>query len=313
MKLRRLVVSNVVVLSALFTHAQTSAANAAKNNTSFIDEQGTAHITRVVAVPKTVSDEAQEWLAHPASDAPDTSDVAHQRAGVDTWQKGAGEAARKLYPATVAEDKIAGVPVRIITPPAIAKGKEDHVLLNFHGGGFVVDSGSLLETIPIANFTQTKVISVLYWLAPEHPFPASVDDTIAVYREMLKTYKPGNIAIFGTSAGTILTAETAVKIKQLKLPMPAALGIFSGSGDLSQPDDSLAIFGLDGLKGPLDPPAPAGTPELPEYVGKTDPKDPVLSPIFAGDSSFGNNQRIADLDFFQDLKVNRLSDVRIGR
>jgi acetyl esterase/lipase len=150
-------------------------------------------------------------------------------------------------------------------------------------------------------------------LAPEHPFPASVDDTIAVYREMLKTYKPGNIAIFGTSAGTILTAETAVKIKQLKLPMPAALGIFSGSGDLSQPDDSLAIFGLDGLKGPLDPPAPAGTPELPEYVGKTDPKDPVLSPIFAGDSSFGNNQRIADLDFFQDLKVNRLSDVRIGR
>jgi acetyl esterase/lipase len=281
MKLRHLLVINLVVLSALFTFAQTSAANAAKNNTSFIDEQGTAHITRVVPVPKTVSHEAQEWLAHPASDAPDTSDVAHQRAGVDTWQKGAGEAARKLYSATVADDKIAGVPVRIIMPPSIAKGKEDHVLLNFHGGGFVVDSGSLSETIPIANLTQTKVISVLYRLAPEHPFPASVDDTIAVYRELLKTYTPGNVAIYGTSAGAILTAETAVKIKQLKLPMPAALGIFSGGGDFSKPDDSLAIFGLDGLKGPLDPPAPAGTPELPEYVGKTDPKDPVLSPIFA--------------------------------
>jgi acetyl esterase/lipase len=271
----------LVAVLAIGAQAQTTAAKAAKSNTSYIDKQGTAHITRIVPVPKTVSAEAQRMLARSKPDAPDKSSVAEQRAGVDAWQKGAGEAAKKVYPATVTEDKIAGIPVRIVVPPQIARDKEDRVLLNFHGGGFMVDSGSLSETIPIANLTQTKVVSVLYRMAPEHPFPASVEDTIAVYKELLKTYKPEKVAIFGTSAGAILTAETAVKIKQLGLPMPAALGIFSGSGDFSQADDALAIFGLDGLAGPLDPPAPAGTPLLPEYVAKADPKDPVLSPIYA--------------------------------
>lgn len=278
---RALLIAAVTVFAIHSVQAQTSAADAAKSNTSYIDEQGTAHITRIVPVPKTVSPEAQKSLARPVSDAPDHSDITQQRAHVDSWQKGAGDAALKLYPATVTDGKIAGIPVRIITPPTIGKGKENRVLINFHGGGFAVDSGSLSETIPVANLTGTKVISVLYRLAPEHPFPASVEDTIAVYKELLKTYKPRNIAIFGTSAGAILTAETAVKIKQLNLPMPAALGIFSGAGDFSKPDDSLAIFGLEGLKGPLDPPAAPGTPILPDYVGKTDPKDPALSPVFA--------------------------------
>ena len=270
-----------VAILAVGVQAQTTAAKAPKSNTSFIDAQGTAHITRIVPVPKTVSAEAQKMLARPKSDAPDKSSVAQQRAGVDAWQNGAGEQAKKMYPATVTEEKIAGVPVRVIMPPQIAKGKEDRVLLNFHGGGFAVDSGSLTETIPIANLTQTKVVSVLYRLAPEHPFPASVEDTIAVYKELLKTYKPEKIAIYGTSAGAILTAETAVKIKQLGLPLPAALGIFSGSGDFSQEDDALAMYGLDGLAGPLDDPKKPGEPLLPEYVKDTNPKDPVLSPIYA--------------------------------
>ena len=281
MKQRSQVLTLVTLaLFPLLLRAQTTAENAAKSNTSFIDAEGTAHVTRVVPVPKTVSPEAQKMLARPQSDAPDTSSVAQQRAGVDAWQKGAGEAALKLYPATVTEGKIAGVPVRVITPPNIGNGKENRVLLNFRGGGFVVDSGSLSETIPIANLTQTKVISVLYRLAPEHPFPASVEDTIAVYKELLKTYRAQNIAIFGTSAGAILTAETAVKIEQLKLPMPAALGIFSGMGDFSKADDSSAIFGLNGLSGPLDETKP-GEPLLSEYVGKNDPRDPVLSPVYA--------------------------------
>lgn len=276
----KFIVVAVVLLSSFVLCAQTTAANATKSNTSFIDNQGTAHVTRIVPVPRTVSPEAQQMLAHSQSDASDNSTIAQQRAGTDAWEKSAGDAALKLYPATVTEGRIAGVPVRIITPPTIAPGKKDHVLLNFHGGGFVVDSGSLSETIPIANLTQTKVISVLYRLAPEHPFPAAVDDTIAVYQELLRTYKPQNIAVFGTSAGAILTAETAVKIKQLKLPMPAALGIFSGLGDFSKPGDSEALFGLGGLSGPLDQ-STAGTPQLPEYVARTNPRDPVLSPLYA--------------------------------
>ena len=109
---------------------------------------------------------------------------------------------------------------------------------NLHGGGFNSDSGSYTESIPIASYTKIKVVAVLYRLAPEHPFPAAVDDSVAVYKELLKTYKPDHIVIYGTSAGAILTAEVAAKLKQLGLPLPAALGIFSGMGDFARDGDS---------------------------------------------------------------------------
>jgi monoterpene epsilon-lactone hydrolase len=259
--------------------AQTTAANAPQTNSSYIDAQGTAHVTRVVPVPSTISPEAQKSLAHPDSDAAVVESLADRRSKTDAWQAKAGEAYRAAYPATVTSGMIGGVPVRIITPPVIGTGKADHVLVNFHGGGFNSDSGSLTETIPIANLTQTKVIAVLYRLAPEHPFPASVEDTVAVYKELLKTYKPRNIALYGTSAGAILTAETAVKLKQLGLPLPGALGIFSGMGDFSKPGDSRAMYALNGLSGHLGMPVPGV--QDPEYVGTTDAKDPVLSPMYA--------------------------------
>jgi acetyl esterase/lipase len=184
-----------------------------------------------------------------------------------------------MYPVHVASDSIAGVPVRVITPLEIPADRRDRVLINLHGGGFNSDSGSLTETVPIANLTQTKVIAVLYRLAPEHPFPAAVDDAVAVYREVLKTYKPAKIAIYGTSAGAILTGEVAVKIKQLGLPLPGALGIFSGLGDFDHVGDSQAMYALAGLSGHLD--APAKPPLDKEYVRETNPRDPVLSPLYA--------------------------------
>jgi hypothetical protein len=102
--------------------------------------------------------------------------------------------------------------------------KADRVLINLHGGGFTSDSGSLVESVPVASLTQTKVISVLYRLAPEHPFPAAVEDTVAVYKELLKTYKPEKIGIYGSSAGAVLTPEVAVQLKMSGLPLPEALG-----------------------------------------------------------------------------------------
>jgi acetyl esterase/lipase len=120
---------------------------------------------------------------------------------------------------------------------------------------------------------------VLYRLAPEHPFPAGLDDAIAVYKELLKTYKPSHIGIYGTSAGAILTAEVTVKLKQLHLPLPAATGIFSGMGDFSEKGDSISLYALNGFSGHLDP--PESNASLPEYIASTDPKDPVLSPVYA--------------------------------
>jgi len=134
--------------------------------------------------------------------------------------------------------------------------------------------------VPIANLAKMKVVSVYYRLAPENPFPAAVDDVVAVYKELLKTYKPRSIGIFGTSAGAILSCEVTVKLKQLGLPLPGALGVFSSLADFSKPGDSRQIFTLNGFPGALQPTDPHHPPDN-EYVGKTDRKDPVLSPLYA--------------------------------
>ena len=266
--------------SALLDMRAGQAAGTAQANSSHIDQDGTAHVTRVVPVPKTISPEAQKVLARQSSDAFVEESIAQRRAKTDEWQARAGEAARKVYPVkSVEEQSIAGVPVRVITPLEIGSDKSDRVLLNVHGGGFNSDSGSLTETIPIANLTKTKVVAILYRLAPEDPYPAAVDDTVAVYREILKTYRPQNVVLYGTSAGAILTAEVAVKLRRLGLPLPGALGIFSGKGDLSQAGDSEAIYALNGFSGYLAPPPKADKPNA--YVGNTSPTDPVISPIYA--------------------------------
>jgi acetyl esterase/lipase len=102
---------------------------------------------------------------------------------------------------------------------------------------------------------------------------------VAVYKDLLKTYRPDHIVIYGTSAGAILTAEVAAKLKQLGLPLPAALGIFSGMGDFARNGDSIAMYALRGLSGHLDPPEPGA--HDPYYAGSTDAKDPILSPIYS--------------------------------
>ena len=254
------------------------------SDSSKIAPDGTAYVTRVVPVPATISPEAQKVLARVVSDAAVPETLEQRRAATDKWQAGAGEAAKKLYPVNIASDTIAGVPVRVITPLTLAPQNRDRVLINLHGGGFNSDSGSLSETIPMANLTGIKVIAVLYRLAPEHPFPAGLDDAIAVYKELLKTYQPAHIAIYGTSAGAILTAEVTAKLKQLGLPLPAATGIFSGLGDFSQPGDSIALFALNGFSGHLDPPKPGTRSEY--FPSSTDPKDPVLSPLYSDLSGF---------------------------
>jgi len=103
---------------------------------------------------------------------------------------------------------------------------------------------------------------------------------IAVYKELLKTYQPQRIGIFGTSAGAILTGEVAAKLRQAGMPLPGALGMFSTLADFSRPSDSQQLFALNGFSGSIAPQA-SDRPHDDRYVGKTDPRDPVLSPHFA--------------------------------
>jgi acetyl esterase/lipase len=249
---------------------------------AMFDADGTAHITRVVPMPYAISPEAQKWLSSlalaPKRSAPET--LAERRMHTDAWRAQDSAEARRIYPVNIEETSIAGVRTDIITPLVTPEANRTRVLINLHGGGFNSDSGSLIEGVPIASLAKIKVVSVYYRLAPENPFPAAVEDVVAVYKELLKSYKPQSIGIFGTSAGAILTCEVTVRLKQLGLPLPAALGVFSGLADFSLPGESLQIYTLTGLPGELEPIDPHHPPDD-AYVGKTDRKNPVLSPLYA--------------------------------
>ena len=282
MILRRLcLVASAMLALASILAAQSSSS---QHDSATFDPDGTAHVTRVIPMPATVSPEARKWMLSLNLEAmkqqkvgpPET--LTERRTRTDAWRKMDSAEARTRYPVDVQETTTAGVRTDIITP--LSAPENNRVLINLHGGGFNSDSGSLIEGVPIANLARTRVVSVFYRLAPENPFPAAVDDVVAVYRELLKTYKPHNIGIYGTSAGAILTAEVAVRLQQLGLPLPAALGIFSGLADFSRVGESRQMFTLQGLPGQLEPVVPSHLPDDP-YVGKTDRKDPVLSPIFA--------------------------------
>ena len=271
------VLSLVALALACSTHAQSEPAQ--KDSATF-DTDGTAHITRVVPMPETISPEAQKWLESLNHIHRGPQTLAERRKGTDEWRARDSAEARKLFPVNIEQGTMGGVTVDVITPLSTPDSHRNFVLINLHGGGFNSDSGSQIEGVPIANLAKVKVIGVYYRLAPENPFPAAVDDVVAVYKELLKTYKPLNIGIFGTSAGAILTAEVAVRFKELKLPLPGALGFFSGLADFSRVGDSRQLFTLDGFPGEFQPTYPDHLPND-QYAGKTDRKDPVLSPLFA--------------------------------
>jgi epsilon-lactone hydrolase len=247
---------------------------------AWFDPDGTAHITRVVPSPGMISPEAQQWLKSLADDPGVPEGLAARRAFTDQWRARDSAEALKRYPVKISERYIAGVRTDLITPLRLPDQNRKRVFINLHGGGFNSDSGSLIEGDPIANLAQTQVVSVYYRLAPEHPFPAAVDDVIAVYKELLKTHKPGSIGVFGTSAGATLTCEVAVQLKQSGLPLPGALGIFSGSADFSRVSDSRQFFTNNGLPGHLSPTDPAHLTND-AYVGSTDRRNPLLSPLYA--------------------------------
>ena len=167
----------LVFLSAMaFAQQQalqpTTATEAPSRDTSYIDANGTAHVTRIVPVPQTISPEAQKSISRAEPDQGPAQPLEARRKGTDAYTARARVEWTKLCPNTIVEDKMAGVPVRIVTPEGMPDGNKDKVLLNLHGGGFNSDSGSYTESIPIASYTGIKVVAVLYRLSPEVNFPA---------------------------------------------------------------------------------------------------------------------------------------------
>ncbi len=220
---------------------------------------------QVLPPPTNLSTEARSALAADAARPNAAKTMAERRARSDAIQHEIGDRMRDRYKVAVEDGAIEGVPVRIFTPKGWRKGRP--LLMNLHGGGFMVDSGSLTENIPIAALTGYRVVAVLYRLSPEHRFPAAVEDGLAVYRALLKQAPARRIGLYGTSAGAILGPELIARLKAATLPLPGALGMFSGSADLTGFGDSVTLFGDPGMTGLAR-----------VYAGSVDLADPLLSP-----------------------------------
>jgi acetyl esterase/lipase len=137
--------------------------------------------------------------------------------------------------------EVEGVDTEIFTPKAgVAPANKNRVLINVHGGGFMVGArtGGQLESIPIAAIGRIKVISVDYRMAPEYAFPAASEDVAAIYQTLLHDYKPQNIGIYGCSAGGMLVAQATAWLIEKKLPVPGAIGTFGATGESPWKGDS---------------------------------------------------------------------------
>ncbi len=175
---------------------------------------------------------------------------------VDGWNEQEFEKARRRYAVSISSERLAGVRVDRVTPSeGVAEGKRDRILINLHGGAFQWGAhfGGLAEAIPVAAIGRITVITVDYRQAPEFTFPAASEDVSAVYRELLKTYKPSNIGIYGTSAGGILTGQIMVDLQLAHLPLPGAIGIFCAGIEDFSGDSSFLAPQLTG-EGPVSSP-----------------------------------------------------------
>jgi epsilon-lactone hydrolase len=155
-------------------------------------------------------------------------------------------------------------------------------ILYFHGGGFVVGSPetALCLTANLVVRTGMRALSVDYRLAPEHPFPAGIEDTLAAYRALLDSgADPLSVAFAGDSAGGGLAVTTCLAARDAGLPLPAAIVAFSPGLDATRTGESMttrAAFDPIFTRSGLD-----HTGAL--YRGDQDPAQPLLSPAVHAD------------------------------
>ena len=172
---------------------------------------------------------------------------------------------------------LGGVPTAEITVDGI---EPRHVVLYFHGGVYVMADAFLAAGLAsqVGRRTHAKVISVDYRLAPEHPYPAAVDDALAAYEALLDSgIAPSDIVFAGESAGGGLAIATLVNARDHGLPLPAAAFVMSPYVDLTLAGTTMET------KRELDPllSREALQARIPDYTSGQDAALGLISPIFA--------------------------------
>jgi len=184
------------------------------------------------------------------------------------------------FKVTIKEEKIAGVTVRRVTPANINPVNQNRLFVHTHGGAYVVNNGraGLTEAILVAHRAAIPVLSIDYRMPPEHPFPAAVEDVVAVWKSLLKKRDAKFMALGGTSAGGGLALASTHKLIGLGIPVPGALFAGTPWADLTKTGDSyFTNEGVDYVlvtyEGLL-----AGAAKL--YAGDHALTDPLVSPVY---------------------------------
>jgi phosphinothricin tripeptide acetyl hydrolase len=191
------------------------------------------------------------------------------------------ERAEKVFP-TPADVKVERVnapaaPAEWLRPPSAAPGR---VVLYLHGGGYVIGSPRSHRHLAaaIAAAAEASALLLDYRLAPEHPYPAAVEDATAAYRWLLdQAVAPEHIVIAGDSAGGGLTVATLLALREARVPLPAGGVCISPWVDLTCGGASYET------KAAADPIVRrAGVEEMARaYLGAAPPRTPLASPLFA--------------------------------
>ena len=192
------------------------------------------------------------------------------------------ERQRDRYAASADDAEIGGVEVQQVRPKSLADDRS--AVLYLFGGGFVLGSPfeDLRITAPLAHHLGRPIFAPHYRLAPEHPFPAALDDALAVYRVLLERFGAGRLAIAGESAGGNLALALLLRARMEGLSLPAAAALLSPAADLNEGGDSLAA---NAERDPtLTPEAVRSCTD--HYTAGHSPRDPLVSPLY-GDFDAG--------------------------
>jgi epsilon-lactone hydrolase len=240
---------------------------------------------RSLPVPDTVSAALKPFIAAPY---PPGWDVAPQTAAA--WKELVVQSAAAVAPDIAAirqrldikvePSTVAGVPVFVVTPGNLPPANRDRLLVHVHGGGYVLYPGEAGagEAMLMSAYGRFRTVSVDYRMAPDFPFPAALDDAMAVWRALLASNDARRMAIFGSSAGGGLTLAMILRAKAEGLPLPAAIAPGTPWVDLTGDGDSIMANAYVDNVLVANVGWVAAAARL--YAGGHDLRDPLLSPIF---------------------------------
>ena len=251
------------------------------------DSEAGREVTRIIPVPTSVSEQARQFLSmsmmfgggidHATLDP---SDVDGWRAMIKTSDEGLlaalGPQVEKLR-STVEPMKVGDVPVFVVTPESLPDRPGQPVYLDIHGGGLILGGGEACRMMAQKSsaMVRMRTWSVDYRMPPDHPYPAGLDDCLAVYRALLEAHPADRIVVGGASAGGNLAGALVLRARDEGLPLPAALVLLTPEADLTESGDTFKTnLGIDTVL------TSSLADSIALYAGGHDLRDPYLSPLF---------------------------------